>query len=260
MSNQRNNKAFNWWVEEAVRNVYENFGVSVRPKAKSLLKFGNNSAVDTSLETIWSVGGDETYVSSNTIAYVSSSSSSDTGTYALEYHTVDGDGNFTFGVQTGTLAGQTKTAISIPCARTSRIYATDNNNWVGDIYVYEDDTVTGGVPDTASKIHIKGEAGRNQSYKLASTLSKDDFYFVCGGFLGVKEKTAAFVDAELEVRTKGSVFRPGVTLTASNSSGQFVQFRPFVIVPANADFRGRAEANTTGVDVTAWVNGVLARS
>ena len=78
---------------QAEREVQVTFGdvISIDKKAKSLIEFGRsgNLSANGDLETIWTVGGNETYVTGNTIAYISSSSASDTEEITIECHTVD---------------------------------------------------------------------------------------------------------------------------------------------------------------------------
>lgn len=254
-------------IERAEQEVYSTYGdrVSTLAKRKSLLKFGRTDSLGTSWETVWTQGGDETYVTTNAIDTISSSSGSDTGGLAyIEGHTVSGtgaDAQFTFVVQTVTLTGTTKATLSTPLARVSRVYNASSTTWVGDIYVYEDDTTTTpGVPDTASKIHMKVEAGDNQSYKAATTFSNSDYFICTGGNASVNKKTAATVDFEMEVRRPGGLFLPVMRLTAASTGLNTVSIRfdPYVIIPKNADVRVVAIGSTTGIEVNAAFQGHLA--
>ena len=115
-------------VDQAIREIKATYGdiVSVSRKAKSLLKFGANFDLASSgtAETVWAQGGDETYVSANSIDKFSSSSGDDTGTMVVEGHTIDGSGEFTFVTQSVTLQGQTEASLTTPLARSSRLYNT----------------------------------------------------------------------------------------------------------------------------------------
>lgn len=245
--------------------IEDTFGdvVSVQDKKKTLLKFGDRDDVGTSRATVARLGSGElheTYVSSNTITHVASDSGSDTGSATIEYHTVDGSGNFTFGVQTVTLAGTTKTALTTPCARVSRMYNPTATEWVGNIYVAEDVTFTGGVPQTASAVHLVVSAGEQQSFKAATTISNSDYYIVTGGTVSVLKKTSATVDFRLEVRQKGGVFRPVAIVGASTTgvNSVYVPLYPPVIVPANADVRITAVSSAASTEVAGWMQGYLA--
>lgn len=252
-------------VAQAEREVLSTWGdnVSVLAKAKSLFKFGRNEDVDTAArETIWAQGGDETYVATNLIDSVSSSSASDTGTIGLEYHTVTGTGasaQFTFGVQTVALNGQTRVALPTPCARVSRGYNASALNFVGDVYVYENTAITAGVPTDDTKIHMKLPAGDSQSFKAATTLSNSDYLFVTSVYASVRRGTSAVADMQLEIREVGGVFRPRLSFSVSQSGGAFyMPIEPYIIVPKNADVRITAATNTNNTQIDAGLNGVLA--
>lgn len=252
-------------VKLAEEIIFDTFGdrVSVWEKKKTLLKFGKREDVGTSTATIAKLGAGElheTYVSTNAITTISSSDAGDTGAAKLEYHTVSG-GVFTFGIQDVTLNGQNQVTLTTPCARVSRLYNDTSTDWVGDIYVYETDTATAGVPNTATKVHMVVPAGQNQTFKMATTISNTDYWIVTGGAASVNKKTSASVDFELQIRQANKVFRPAAIITLDSASGNNFEvfFDPPVIVPKNADVRVVATASTTAVAVSAWINGYLAK-
>lgn len=251
----------------AEARIQDTFGdtVSVQEKKKTLLKFGKNVDLDTAWETVWVQGGDETYVTDNLIDTISSSNAGDTQEVTIEGHTVSGtgtDAQFTFVVQTATLNGQNKVVLTTPLARVSRLANNSTTAFAGDIYVYEDDTLTGGVPNTASKIHLKvlGSAGDTQSFKAATTFSNSDYFICTGGWASVNKAASAAVDFEMQVRTVGSVFRPvaRLSLNSTGSTTQQITFDPPVIVPKNADMRVRAIASAVNCEVNASFYGYLA--
>ncbi len=250
----------------AEREIYKTFGdtVSAWDKGKSLLKFGDRDDLGTSRTTLAALGSgilNETYVTTNIITHFASSSGSDLLTMKVEGHTVVGTGTdsaFTFLVQEVTLVGQTKTALTTPLARVSRIYNSSATLWVGDIYVAQDVTFTSGVPQTATAIHIKVLAGEQQSLKAATTISNVDYWIVNGWLTEVDRKANAIVDFRLELRLAGGVFRPVAFTSVTQGTTVDIPFRPPLIVPSNADVRVTATASTTGVEAGSWVNGVLA--
>lgn len=253
------NPQIDYWVEHAKREIKDTYGDVVDVKPKSLLKFGQRDDVGTSKVLIWNHSeGNEVLPTDNTITHYSSSSGSDTGAGKIEGHTIDANGDFTFVVQDLVLAGQTKTALTTPLARSSRAFNTTATDWVGDLYIYEDVAVTAGVPQTASAVHVKVAAGENQTAKTATTFSKDDYYLLSNFYASVGERTSAQVDFFLEIALKGQVFRPRFIKSAA-STGSFINqdFRPFLIVPPNADIRVRGLASTTNVAVDAGFNGLL---
>jgi hypothetical protein len=248
-----------FWMEHAMREIYDRYGDVVEVKPKSLLKFGSYASLGTSFETVQSHGGTETYQTSNTINTVSSTDAADTTLVAIEGLTIDGSGNFTSVSQTATLNGQNKVVLTTPLARCTRAYNTNGNAWAGNVYIYEDDTVTAGVPDTATKIHALALAVDQQTEKAATTISNADYWIVTQAFAAVNKKTAAVVDFKLQFREKGGVFRTQFDMTLNNTSGgRMFEFKPYLIVPQNSDVRTIAAASTSSVSVSAGVNGPLA--
>ena len=162
--------------EREIQATYGDY-VSIDKKAKSLIKFGKSADLSTNgLQTVWTVGGNEVYVSDNTIAYVSSSNALDVQEVTIEGHTITGTGfdqEFTFVVQNVTLNGQTPVALTTPLARTSRMYNNNGQELVGRVVVYENTTVVGGVPSDATKIHLDIPAGFQSSFKAATPFSTE---------------------------------------------------------------------------------------
>lgn len=240
--------------------------VSTLSKAKTLLKFGKKDDLGTTLATIWQSNTNETYVDSDLIDRVVSSSASDTIEVKIEGHTVTGTGvnqQFTFVVQTATLTGQTPVTLTTPLARVSRMFVTGTSSLVGDVRVFESTSgVTAGVPTDNSKVHImiKGSVGETQSYKAATTFSNSDYFICTGGFCSVDRKTAATVDFEMQIRTVGSVFRPvaRLALDSSAQTSQQITFYPYKVIPKNADIRIVAVSSSAGTEVSAQFAGFIA--
>lgn len=252
-------------VERAEQETYASFGdeVSVLVKQKSLLKFGLNTAVGTSRETVWETGGDETYVSTNIIDSISSSAVADTEVITVEGHTIDvSTGEFTFVIQQVTLNGRTRVALATPLARVSRAFNDSATSLVGDVYVYQNTDLTNGVPDDASKVHITitGTAGRNQSFKAATTLSSQDYLFVSNAYASCRRGNSTVADIVLEVRSLGKIFRPRLQFSVAQPGGvAVVNFEPYLIVPKNADIRISATASASNTGVSAGFQGYLAK-
>jgi len=256
-------KDFDISMAEAI--IEDTYGdtVSVAAKKKTLLKFGDRSDLAaTTRSTVAELGLaalNETYVTTDAITHFASSSGSDTGDCYIEGHTVTGTGTsaqFTFVTQTVTLAGQTRTALTTPLARVSRVANPTSTEWVGNIYVAEDVSFASGVPASAS--HIMVPAGEQQSLKAATTISNSDYYIITSGAVEVGKKTNAVVDFRLEVRLVGGVFRPVAFVSCSQGDSKFIPISPPAIVPKNADVRITALASTTNVEAGAWFNGYLA--
>lgn len=251
---------------QAEREIQATFGdlVSVDAKAKSLIKFGKSAELTANVrETVWTVGGNETYVDTNIIDTISSSSTSDNDEIYLECHTVTGTGGdqqFTFLTQTVTTNGQSKALLPTPVARVSRMYNNNGVELAGSVYCYEDTPIVAGVPTDTTKIHAQIPEGFQQSFKAATTFSNEDYYILTGGFGSVSNKQAASVDFYIEVRNPGGVFRQSAAVSASSTGGSFsIDLDPAIVVPKNADVRVTCEASASGAVVFASFKGYLAK-
>ena len=240
---------------QAEREIYRTFGIeaSIDLKAKSLFRFGRNTDLGLTRETVWSVGGNEAYVSTNSITHISSSSASDTEVVRIESHTVDINGDFDFVVQFATLNGRNKVALSTPVARVSSVNNFGVTDLIGTVYIYEDTAITNGVPNDITKTHITIPAGYNQSFKAATTFDRETFGILTQGFGGVGNKQTANVEFEFEVRPKGKMFQSGAAIVAGSNSGNFnVNLDPAIIIPPNSDIRVTCISDVSGAE--AFVN------
>ena len=248
---------------QAEREIEATYGdrVSTDRKAKSLLKFGRSAGLGTAgLETVWTVGGNEVYVSDNSISFISSSSSSDTQQIGVEGHTVDVNGDFTFVKQTVTLEGQNPVALDTDLVRVSRAYNSDSTEISGRVVVYENTTVSGGVPTDATKLHIDIPLGFQQSFKAATTFSKEDYYVMTGFYGAVSAKQSAAVDFYIEIKEPDGVFLQKACFTASSSGGNSdISLDPAIIVPKNSDVRVRCETSDNNAVVFGIFKGYLAK-
>lgn len=252
---------------QAEREIYQTYGdvVSIDAKAKSLIKFGKSAPlIADTMATVWTVNNtNETYVSTNTIDSISSSSTADGEEIYIEGHTVEGTGfdqKFTFVTQTVTLNGRTRVVLPIPLARVSIAINNNGSLLQGRVVVYEDTPLTNGVPTDQTKIHIDIPLGFQESFKGATTFSDTDYYVLTGGFGGVSGKQAAAVDFYLETRLAGRVFVQGAAVSANSvGSNWVIHLDPAIIIPKNADIRIVAESDSNNAVVFGSFQGYLAK-
>lgn len=264
-------------VVQAERVVLETYGdtVSVSEKAKNLEKFGTNSTVGTSFETVAQLQGttaNETFVSTNIIDSVISTSGSDTQTITVEGHTIDGSGNLTFVTQDIALTGTTEATLATPLARCERAYVKASGTFdspqaaaVGIIRVYDNtDGETSGTPDTAAATKCTIEAGFTQSEKCATSVSSTDYWFLTQFTAGVGEgvSIALHVTFRIEIRdvANGGAWRPigRAIVIVVGENGRTFNFKPLGIVPKNHDVRVRAKCDSNTAEVFAELDGYLA--
>jgi len=233
-------------MEHAMSVIFATYGdrTSLHEKNKDLHKFGRNRTTGTSVETVWNSPADsETFLTDNLINSLVSSSGSDTEEITVEGHTI-ADGNFTFVSQQKTLTGQTAVTLDTPLARCSRLYNNNGTALVGAISATETDTYTAGVPDTDAKVHCSITAGRNQSEKASTTISNTDYWVITNFYADMYTKQASFAEIILEIRHKGKVFRENTIGSVSSHHAMNLNFKPFLIIPPNADIRVRAISDT----------------
>lgn len=247
---------------QSEREIQSTYGdvVSIDRKAKSLLKFGKSAELTANtLETVWTVGGNEAYISDDGITHISSSSASDTQEIRVEGHTISGD-DLTFVVQLVTLSGQTPVALNTGVARISRISNNSGTELVGRVVAYEDTATSNGVPTDETKIHIDIPLGFQQSFKAATSFSKEDYYVMTGFYGAVSAKQSAAVDFYIEIKKPNGVFLQTACFTASSTGGNSdISLDPAIIVPKNSDVRVRCETTDNNAVVFGIFKGYLAK-
>lgn len=259
MSAQEKTATVDYRLQHAINEIRGTYGDNVFIKPKSLTKFGRNDALGQSFETVWIQGGNETYATGNTIDSVSSSDSGDTQSVTVEGHTISG-GVLTFVVQSVTLTGQDTATLATPLYRATRAYNNGSTDFAGTVYVYEPDTVTNGVPQTAAKIHLRTDGTNNQSLKCSTSTSNVDYWILTKLTASVNRQQSRSVDFRLQVRENGKVFRTKFPFSCNSSSGTIiVNLDPCLVVPTNSDIRIIAASSSTGTGVAASMGGYLAK-
>lgn len=265
-------------IEAAERVIETTYGdkVSVEVKGKFLNKFGRNNSVATSYETVQEFQGseiNETFVSTNLIDAVISSSASDTQTITVEGHTIDASGNLTFVIQDVTLTGQTSAALGTPLARATRAYIKPSGTFnspqaaaVGNIAIYDntDGDNGSGVPTTAAATKMLITAGNVQSEKAATAVSKDDYWIIRYFSAAIDDAAGptTFIRLRMETRdvANGGVWRPmGREFVIFKTVGSVrEEFDPPLIVAKNHDWRAVAKCDGGSSSVYAEAGGYLA--
>jgi len=120
----------------------------------------NPSAKAGVTENVWHQGGTLKYLSADTDLYISSSSALDTTQTILQRGLAS---TLTEVVGFATLNGQNQVLLNSQFFRMYQSFNLGPIATVGDIYIAELDTLTGGVPDDPSKIQNKIPIGRNLS-------------------------------------------------------------------------------------------------
>lgn len=227
-------------LEETLKSgTIQPFGLALTkgryPGSFEIDKFGYNPATATTTdpEDIWEYGGLYNFSATSDISKLSSSSTSDTGklisvTGILSPNTV----GFTTGY--ALLNGQNKVSIYSNPALTGdpisfwRVHRMKNEsaaglNFVGTIYCYVDDTITGGVPNTASKVRAVIINGNNQTQMAIMTTPKGYVAFLYRREAGMQfdggfPAGTSYARICYKTREYGKVFQLKKTMTL-NSDG-----------------------------------------
>lgn len=225
-------------------------------------KFGENPDIDTTSdpEDIWDYGGLYTFTSnSGANYYVSSSNNGDTQNIKFYVLTVDSNGNWNNEIFTQAIAGQTKTLLSPPSQdKIVRIYRIENEaNTGGDLagvlYVYEDDTVNLGVPQTPSKVRAIIQIGNNQTLMSIYTIPTGYVGFLYEVVFGQSRQVTGGVARFCYLQRKfNKVFKVKMRASTSNAGNSiFRDSRQFPDpIPAKTDLLMRCDevsASDTGV-------------
>ncbi len=162
-------------------------------------------------ETLWDQGGDLVYLTSDTQLFISSSDAADVGVFVRVEAMTDDYERITYTVETD---GQTQVPLSGLAFRVIQCLTLAGSAIpVGDLYIAEADTLTAGVPQTASKIKSKISLSPGDSGQFASTnITHNGFFTVPAGkrlhsliYLGTTAKNCDIV-ADLRVRANGGAW------------------------------------------------------
>jgi hypothetical protein len=263
---------YNEDITQAIKQIHSTYGdvVSVNDKQKSLIKFGRNANISTTVSTIQQFTGTEvheTYTNTNSIDSVVTSDATYTGTVKIEGHTID-SGNLTFVSQTATLTGETPVTLTTPLARATRLVYNTSDTLASNsenIYVYESGgTVTAGVPQTDSDIHILLNGEWGQSQKCSTSISSTDYWLITKVYGGVLRQQTRTVDISLQIRKVDTTpwgWRTLFSLPVStNGSDWFsIDAPPVFVIPKNHDVRMIAESSGTSTAVIGGMAGYLAK-
>lgn len=197
----------NTLISDANRmSLLERVSLGMEDGYSFIQKFGENPDIDVGgYEDIWELGGDYIYPTLAATNYISSSDNSDT-----EEVTVIGlDSDWNVQTQNVTLQGQTKTEIGsgLTWIRVYRAYNNNGTDLAGDVYIYEDDTVTAGVPNTASKIKACISNGSNQTQMALYSVPAGKTGYLVSSHASLSKKKDGLSNVQVKTREFGKVFR-----------------------------------------------------
>jgi hypothetical protein len=172
------------------------------PGHYSINKFGYNGTLPTSYEDVWEQSLVYTYTTTAQVMHCSSSD--DTDTQMIEVQGLDE--NWQRQIITVKLVGQTETAIGTALwMRIDRVRNLGATDFGGTVYIYEDDTVAVGVPQTPAKIRAIAIGANNQTQMALFTIPAGHVGYITGIYASTS--STKLVSAGLFVREPGGVFQ-----------------------------------------------------
>jgi len=231
-----------------VSNIFMEHTASDK-KQEYIHKFGiNNDIGIDGNETVWTLG--DTYIFTTTPQpyVISSSNANDIVEIQGEVIIIDDGGRYRVINYSVNIQGQAKVAIPTPngwlCVASNRAFNANGSPLLGDVYIYEDTVVTGGVPQVLSKVRSIIEQSREQTEQCVLTVPEftesgqlivfAELYQWNVAMIKVKDSSGK---ADLIVANKGKVPRIQSTRGISNnySSGQIYGENTPLIIDTGSD-------------------------
>ena len=228
------------------------------PGHYGLFKFGNNSVVGDSLETIWAEGGLYSYLTAATVLKVSSSSTDDTsagtGARTVQLYGLDGDYNEIN--ELVTLNGQTPVNTTQSFLRIYRMVVRSAGSGganAGVIYAGTG-TVTTGVPANVYA-SINGVTGSNQSLMALWTVPAGYTAYLLQYDVsnGTTSNTPAVCKLILAVRPYGEVFQSKdvKSLTTGMHVEETFAIPQKITEKSDIEVRAVSSSNSVSFDISA---------
>ncbi len=223
-----------------------------------LFKFGNNTTVGNSLETIWAEGGLYSYLTAATVLKVSSSSTDDTsagtGARTVQLYGLDGDYNEIN--ELVTLNGRTAVNTTQSFLRINRMIVRSAGSGganAGVIYAGTG-TVTTGVPANVYA-SVNGVTGANQSLMALWTVPAGYTAYILQYDVsnGTTSNTPAVCKLILAVRPYGEVFQSKdvKSLTTGMHVEETFSLPQKITEKSDIEVRAISSSNSVSFDISA---------
>lgn len=218
----------------------------------------NPDTVSDTYSTVSDQGGDYEYLTADAQLYISSTDALDVSVDIV----IQGlDDQYAEITRTVTTNGQNQVAASGLMFRIHALFVSGSVTPVGEIYLAESDTLTGGIPDTAAKIKGKIPLSTDVDGAIVDTgtiYASDNFshlglYTVPAGKTMVVTSIVFAANKDGNIRIGGRIRPPGGAFVWFNRNPVFVYqsnilipFDPPVILPEKFDFEFRAISGAGG--------------
>lgn len=218
-------------------------------------KWGNapNFATSNGEIDIWD-GADDgqtweqmTYVFSSTAAIDSISSSSASDTVEV---TIEGlDANYNQVSLTPILNGQNRVALGTSLLRVNRAYNSNGVDFVGNVIIYENTAIVGGVPTDTTKIKAIIDPTNQQTEMAIYTVPAGKTGYILGGYASTAgANKSSNYKIKFTAREPNGVFRTKQRFSVSDNGSSFVPFKYEIPedFPEKTDLRMTAQMTATG--------------
>lgn len=203
------------------------------------------------LETLWDQGGLYTYLTADTQLYASSTSASDTSVLIAVFGL---DDNYAEVTRFVTLNGQTQVALDDLMFRVHSALVAGATEPLGDVYIAETDTLTGGVPDTTSKIKAKIIQGFNATQMALFTVPAGKTAYAEGQLLSVGKGSSLKIRPLL--KPFGGVFIAGSEYEVYQETVQNIRL-PGIQAAEKYDIEYRGIADNNGTIALAALDAIF---
>lgn len=235
-----------------------------------LTLFARNTNVGaTNTETIWDYGGNYTYLTADTQLYASSTDAGDTD---VDIWVQGLDENYNEVLRVVNLNGQSQVALSGLMFRVHNAFTaqTSNNIPNGDVYIAESDTLTAGVPNTASKVKSMIRRARDTSENVidvgtdfaSDNFSHNGFYTVPAGKTAYAYYAVVYIGKNDDVTLSGRVRSEG-GIWWNRSPSELYQnapaqeFQTRLGIPEKTDLEWRCIAGSAGAAINFQLQFIL---
>lgn len=219
------------------------------PGVSVVSKSGNNPSIDIgSPEDIWSFGGLYTFSTSAIIDSISSSDVADTQQIQVEGL----DANYDLVIQLINLNGQNRVVLPTPLLRCFGAFNNNSLNLAGDVYIYENTPITGGVPDDPSKVRAYIEQDAQQTEMIIYTVPNNKTLVYTEGHIALSKSIASAAVLTLRSRLIGKIFRVkrSIALNSQGTGTWRAVYSVARVLPSKTDLLFRCDEvsnNNTGV-------------
>lgn len=250
-------------IRYAIQRIKGDFGhdVSVDAAARRLHRVGRNDNLDTTRRLLWlnTTVAEEVRLTDNLIDSISSDDDTDAQVMQVEGQRLV-DGNLISVIQSVQLNGETRVALPIPLARGTSMFVNDFPRLEGQVWLYENTSLTNGVPSDKTKAHLTATGAKNQSEKAAAVAPFDHYLILTSFYGSVLTKQSAAVEIDLQIARTDKAYRTIMDISMHSNGGlALYPFSPFEVVRPNSDVRTMGVSGSNNAEAVAGLSGYFAK-